>query len=51
MTYYYRGFYMYFLKDGFLESAQKHAQLSDLHRRVREWEEKIAPILEKEVKY
>ncbi len=35
--------------DGFLASAQQYAQITDLSKRVGEWEEKILPKLRLEV--
>ena len=32
-----------------MASAQQYAQMTDLHKRVREWEEKVHPLLQQEV--
>ena len=43
--------YHYFivLQEGFMTSAQVYAQITELARRVQEWEEKIIPRLREEV--
>ena len=36
-------------QDGYLTEAQQYAQETDLSRRVRDWEDRILPVLSKEV--
>ena len=36
-------------QDGYLTEAQQYAQETDLSRRVRDWEERILPVLSREV--
>ena len=36
-------------QEGFMACAQQYAQVTDLSRRVAEWEQKIIPKLEEEV--
>lgn len=37
------------MQEGYLTEAQQYAQETDLSRRVRDWEEKIVPVLAQEV--
>ena len=36
-------------QDGYLMEAQQYAQETDLSRRVRDWEDRILPVLSEEV--
>jgi len=37
------------LQEGYLTEAQQYAQETELSRRVRDWEDRIVPVLAKEV--
>ena len=41
---------IFFPQEGFLASAQQYAQITELSQRVTEWEEKILPKLQEEVR-
>lgn len=38
-------------QEGFLASAQQYAQITELAKRVTEWEDKIGPKLQEEVRF
>lgn len=37
------------MQEGYLTEAQQYAQETELSRRVRDWEDKIVPVLAQEV--
>lgn len=41
--------YLHWFQENYLESAAKYVQISELSKRVAEWEEKIIPRLQEEV--
>ena len=46
---YFRDLSFLFLQNNYLAEAQQYAQETDLSRRVKDWEEKIIPVLQEEV--
>ena len=42
-------FFLYLLQGRYVEEAETYAQQTELSKRVKEWQDRILPVLDKEV--